>query len=140
METSNGNTGRLICMLNLIVFAACAVFLFLPFYRIDMGGHTYHYSAYALFLVKKGAWLLALSPALGLLLSLLSLSRLLNAGAVAWGMVHILGLLLFVIAKPIIFEYGNRFYTMAQGASLTMAAYGAGIAVNLWALMRKRKA
>ncbi len=142
MGTSDfrGRARQHVCMLDPVLFAVCAVCLLLPFYRIEQGGHAYFYAVSALLVSKTRAILLIAAPALGLALSLVYCAGWFQKHrAATLSTIHMMGLVLLLVAKSVIFEYGSRFYSMAFGAVITMTVYAIGLMVNGLVLLRGRK-
>lgn len=141
MGTSSDFIKRCVHILNPVLFAIGAACLFLPFYRIEQGGHIYSHTVSTLLSVRASAALLVISPVFGLVFHFLFMSkRTKKQREIPPGIIHAVGLLLLFVAKPIIFEYGDRFYSMAFGAVVTLIAYAVGILANGIALLMGRKA
>jgi hypothetical protein len=125
------------CGINALLFAAALCTLFLPWFSLRVGGNTYVYAAAGLVSPKPLALLLFAAPAVGLMISFAPTKR--GRKDVALAMVHALGLVMLSFAKPLIFEYGSRFYRFAIGGFACAAVFGVGVMFNVATHIRRRR-
>ncbi len=117
-------------LINVLLFACGALALLFPFFTITLAGKTYAYSALSLLPDKPASAILLLSPCGGLLVSLIPNIRKAKLQSLILCSLGVLGTALIILAKPLVFEYGNKFSQYAWGSYLSAALCALGACHN----------
>ena len=123
-------------LINVLLFAFATLAMLLPFFTITLAGKTYAYSAVSLLAKKSASAVLLAAPLGGLLVAVMP--KVQNAKKnIVFCLLNILGIAVILFAKPLVFEYGNRFSEYALGSFLSMAIFAVGILYNAVRLIKK---
>jgi len=117
---------------NVTLFAVGALCLLLPVYVIVQGGVPYYFPIMTLLESKPLAALFFLAPCLGLLAALLPIFKRAVVQSLVLSLICALGIVILLVAKPFVFEYGSRFATLSWGGYASVFVYAVGIVVNLF--------